>query len=227
MDILTAIVIASATVYLILVGCVLVFFTNIFPTLFKFFAWLFHRVVDRRPSYYRPPRFNPSDLEVQSLSDGPSPPAQAYLANDRITTTNAARRRLQKFTIPISLSITSFKKFSDKALAYPQKAFEHFRHKLEPSGGSDTATISSFVGDVVALGGYSPPGSPVEFRSLDDDGAESISTLSGCTLSNVPVEEDPAADDASGVHPFFSNDPLSVVSLSPTMVNPGVGPAWA
>lgn len=226
MDKTTAIALAAAAVYIFIAGFILVAFSTICSIPFIVLPAVTRRIINRQPSYYRSPRYNPSDLEIQSLSDGPSRPAQLYLATDRISATNAARRKLQRLVLPVSLSVASLKKPFNKAVAYPRKTYNRIRRKPDPSGGPDGAVLPSYEEVVIPLEDHSPPGSPVEFSPpnddgtdesypADDDGTESVMTLPRYTITDVLSEEEPAADDVS-----------EITSLSPTLRNSGAGPVW-
>lgn len=225
MNVLFIIFLIGACLYFLIVGCILVHLRGGCVKPLGKFRLFFSRAIANSSSLHRPSRFTSSDLEMQSVPNSLTLPAQAHLANDRTSATNVVRRRFHKPAFPTSLSIISFKKFSAKAIAYPRKALERFYRRPELGGGPATSAPSSGVNWVVPLEGYSPPGSPLEFRFLEDDEAESVTTVAGCSFDSVPTEDEPAADDASGVHPFYSNQD-SHASLSPTSVSPGEGPVW-
>lgn len=58
--------------------------------------YFLRRTFRRQPTFYRSPRYSPSVLEIQKLSDGPSWPAQMDISMSWTYAKNLERRRLRR-----------------------------------------------------------------------------------------------------------------------------------
>lgn len=134
----TVIIIAVVLITSILFACVVANYPTLITVPFAFVCRLFRR----HPSYYRPPLYNPADLEVHSLSDGPSAPA---LANESTTLhfrTNDIRRIFDLPPTAFSLSGTRYTPHSfSAALVLWDK---HIDRLIIRAPGRDDAALPTY-----------------------------------------------------------------------------------
>lgn len=120
---------------------------NEYPSILEAFLSFLHQSFRRQPSYYRRPRYSPSELEVQSLSDGPSLPAQTELLMSWTVAANVARRRQHYSPMGYIKTLPSkVKAFSSKVFASPPVHSPSYSDRLSLDSSASEGSTVTLVG---------------------------------------------------------------------------------